>query len=56
MPRLHRNNAAERVMVAVLAPVAWIVRRWRRPRRTPPAAVPKPRRPVIEGLPPRTLN
>jgi hypothetical protein len=30
MPRLHRNNAAEWVMVIVLTPVVWIVRLWHR--------------------------
>jgi hypothetical protein len=63
MSRLHRNNAAERVMVIVLTPLAWAVRssRWcfrsrkkveaATKRRTPPR-----RGPVIEGLPPRNMN
>ena len=32
MPRLHRNNAAEWVMVIALWPVAWVVRGWRKRR------------------------
>ena len=62
MSRLHRNNAAEWVMVAALMPFAWIVRGWKKLRGSRPAEnklpVKKPVRSsvMIEGLPPRTLN
>jgi hypothetical protein len=59
MPRLHRNNAAEWVMVIALTPFAWIARGWKKLRRPREKAAPvKPvRKPVmIEGLPPRTMN
>ncbi len=71
MPRLHRNNAAEWVMVIALTPIAWVVRLWKRVFRTRASREPsgsaagnaktvakdKTRRPVtIEGLPPRTMN
>jgi hypothetical protein len=66
MPRLHRNNAAEWVMVIALTPFAWLIRGWKRlvPRRASTelsgsaAGRAKPaKKPVmIEGLPPRTMN
>jgi hypothetical protein len=65
--RLHRNNAAEWVMVIVLTPFAWITKRLTRPRAsTEPSGSAagrrsKSKKPVrskvmIEGLPPRTMN
>ena len=67
MPRLHRNNAAEWVMVVALVPIALIVRLWKKARGARASREPsgsaagagreKPRRSVmIEGLPPRTMN
>jgi hypothetical protein len=61
MPRLHRNNAAEWVMVIVLTPVAWIISGWKKRRERRIAAAAKTKKPVrskvlIEGLPPRTMN
>jgi hypothetical protein len=69
MARLHRNNAAEWVMVVALMPVVWMMRLLRRAKREPSgfrepsgsAAGPSPAKPVsrpvrIEGLPPRTMN
>ncbi len=67
MPRLHRNNAAEWVMVIVLTPFAWIARRFSRSRAsTEPSGSAagqraKSKKPIrskvmIEGLPPRTMN
>jgi hypothetical protein len=66
MPRLHRNNAAEWVMIVALTPVAWVwrlfVRSGREPREAPESrerrkSINRPSRGVsIEGLPPRTLN
>jgi hypothetical protein len=61
--RLHRNNAAEWVMVIVLTPVAWAVRAWRwcfhsRQKEEPVTKrlTPPRRKPMIEGLPPRNMN
>jgi hypothetical protein len=58
--RLHRNNAAEWVMVIALMPVGLFVRGWKRVRgnRIKAETKEKPvRKPVmIEGLPPRTMN
>jgi hypothetical protein len=70
MPRLHRNNAAEWVMLIAIAPFAWIARlfaqgrRDRRASREPSGSAagresksaPPPRKVMIEGLPPRTMN
>jgi len=63
MPRLHRNNAAEWVIVVALTPVAWVWRLFnRKPReasdgRKRQKSNNRPSRGVsIEGLPPRTLN
>jgi hypothetical protein len=60
MSRLHRNNAAEWVMVIALSPIAWMIRRWkkRRDRRAIAVKSDKPVRSkvMIEGLPPRTMN
>jgi hypothetical protein len=67
MPGEHRNNAAEWVMVIVLAPVMWIARllrlilRGRSAQHVEPAKSPKAKAAVkrsvmIEGLPPRTMN
>jgi hypothetical protein len=63
---MHRNNAAEWVMVIVLMPFVWLARVWKKlhaNKKTEPGgsaggAVKKPvKRPVmIEGLPPRTMN
>ena len=30
MPNLHRNNAAEWVMVIAVMPFVWIARRWKK--------------------------
>ncbi len=57
--RLHRNNAAEWVMVIALKPIAWMVRGWKRMRGTPKeieTSRPERKRVMIEGLPPRTMN
>jgi hypothetical protein len=68
MARLHRNNAAEWIMLIAIAPVVWTMRLIRGPHRTRASREPsgsaagastpsKPSRPVmIEGLPPRTMN
>jgi len=70
MPRLHRNNAAEWVMVIVLTPFAWMIRGWKKVPQTRAGIEPggsaagasgRPKNAVkrsvmIEGLPPRTLN
>ena len=63
MPRLHRNNAAEWVIVVALTPVALVWRLFnRKPRDASEArerrkSSNRPSRGVsIEGLPPRTLN
>jgi hypothetical protein len=70
MPRLHRNNGAEWVMVIVLTPFAWMVRAWntlrgKREKREPSGSAagssrqsnkPRKRSTMIEGLPPRTMN
>jgi len=68
MAKLHRNNAAEWMMVIVLTPLVWIARGWkkvstRRASREPGGSAAgvspkaKPRKSVmIEGLPPRTMN
>jgi hypothetical protein len=56
---LHRNNAAEWVMVMVLTPFAWMIRGWKQWRgmRVETAPAKAARKPVmIEGLPPRTMN
>lgn len=66
--RLHRNNAAEWVMLIALTPIAWtlrLMRKLRAPRASTEPSGPtagshksaKPKRSVmIEGLPPRTMN
>ena len=63
MANLHRNNAAEWVMVIVLMPFVWIARRWKNYKDSRASTEPsgsaagKPRRSVmIEGLPPRNMN
>jgi hypothetical protein len=70
VPHLHRNNAAEWVMVVALTPVAWIVRGWKKMRgnrkREPTGSAagksagktkkPSRSKVMIEGLPPRTMN
>jgi hypothetical protein len=59
MARLHRNNAAEWVMVAAVAPFVWIARGWKkiRSKREDVAPAKAARKSVmIEGLPPRTMN
>ncbi len=70
MPRLHRNNAAEWLMVIVLTPFVGIARLVKKRRdfraSTEPsgsaagssARAKKPQRSkvMIEGLPPRTMN
>lgn len=63
MSRLHRNNAAEWVMVIALRPMVWMMRLLRRDQREPggSAAGSLPAKPMsrpvrIEGLPPRTMN
>jgi hypothetical protein len=62
MPQLHRNNAAEWVMVIALSPFVWIARRLtrrgvrdRRASREPSGSA-AGRRVLVEGLPPRTMN
>jgi len=64
--RLHRNNAAEWVMVIALTPIAWLIHGWKNIFKTRASTEPSgsaagvanpPRKPVmIEGLPPRTMN
>ena len=59
MSRLHRNNAAEWMMVIVLTPFAWIANKFLRS--SSPKPVTKLKNPprskvMIEGLPPRTMN
>jgi hypothetical protein len=59
MPRLHRNNAAEWVMVIAVMPFLWLARSWKKLRGTPKKVeLVKPARKsvMIEGLPPRTMN
>jgi hypothetical protein len=70
MPQLHRNNAAEWVMLIAIAPFVWIARlvaqgrRERRASREPSGSaagsklkpVAPARKVMIEGLPPRTMN
>ncbi len=70
MANLHRNNAAEWVMVIVLAPFVWIARLWKRrhisrastePSGSAAGSSARAKRPqrskvMIEGLPPRTMN
>ena len=57
MPRLHRNNAAEKIMVIALWPIAWVMRRMQKNREEIAKMKKTPRsRVVIEGLPPRTMN
>ncbi len=59
MPGLHRNNAAEWVMVIALTPLAWIVRglkKLRQPREKAEPAKPVRKPVMIEGLPPRTMH
>ena len=57
--RLHRNNAAEWVMVIALTPIAWMIRGWKKMRGTPrkiETSKTERKRVMIEGLPPRTMN
>ncbi|HSV14248.1 MAG TPA: hypothetical protein VLI90_08310 [Tepidisphaeraceae bacterium] len=56
MPQLHRNNAAEWIMLIALSPFVWMRRLFSRPRTSDPATPRPPRRVMIEGLPPRTMN
>jgi hypothetical protein len=68
MAKLHRNNAAEWVMVIALTPFVWTIRLLKRTFRSRASREPsgsaagpspkdKPRRSVmIEGLPPRPMN
>jgi hypothetical protein len=63
---LHRNNAAEWLMVIVLTPISWITLGWQKifklrastePSGSAAGVANPPRKPVmIEGLPPRTMN
>jgi hypothetical protein len=57
MPQLHRNNAAEWVMLIALSPFIWLRRLFIRSRSSAgPVAPPARRAAMIEGLPPRTMN
>jgi hypothetical protein len=55
MPRLHRNNAAEWIMVILLWPIMSIMRLLRGNNKDNPP-LKKSRQAMIEGLPPRTMN
>ena len=58
MSRLHRNNAAERMMVIVLTPVAWIIRLFKHSLspKVEKKKASRRRAVMIEGLPDRTMN